>query len=416
MSSDTNLKIDGARLWQSLMDIGEIGKTEKGGCKRLALSDLDRQARDLFIQWAKDAGCTIKVDRMGNIFARRAGRNDSLPPIMTGSHLDTVPTGGKFDGILGVMAGLEVMRTLHDHDYVTEAPIELTVFTNEEGSRFAPAMVSSGVFSGVFSLDYGLSRADRDGKTIGEELKRIGYDGPEEVGGRPVGAFFEVHIEQGPILEDNARSVGVVSGVQSIKWFEATLAGAECHAGTTPMASRRDALVAAAEVVAAVERIAWEHAPDGRGTVGLLEASPNGRNVVTGSVFMTIDLRHPQDAVLAEMQAKLQTAFDAAATRRALDASLSCIWESPALHFDADCVGAVRRAAEAGGHAFMEVVSGAGHDAVYMSKVAPTAMIFIPCEKGISHNELESATPEDCAAGCDVLLRAMVERANAAAA
>ena len=263
MSEPLNLSIDGQRLWNSLMEMAKIGATEKGGCCRLALTDLDKQGRDLFVSWCKDAGCSIRVDKMGNIFARRAGRNDDLPPVITGSHLDTQPTGGRFDGVFGVLAGLEVVRSLNDLDLETEHPVEVAVWTNEEGSRFAPAMVSSGVFGGVFDLDYGLSRADADGKTMGEELERIGYAGEDQVGGRPVHAYFEAHIEQGPILEAEEKTIGVVTDAQGQRWYELTLTGMESHAGPTPMNRRKDALLGAARVVDLVNKVGLDQRAGG---------------------------------------------------------------------------------------------------------------------------------------------------------
>lgn len=404
--------INQQRLWQSLMDMGEIGGTEKGGVCRLALTDLDKQARDLFVQWCKDAGCTIRIDKMGNIFAHRAGLDDSLPPVVMGSHLDTQPTGGKFDGIYGVLAGLEVIRTLNDHGMDTRAPIEASVWTNEEGSRFPPAMVASGVFAGVFELDYGLSRADLDGKTMGEELARIGYDGPDDVGGRPFKAFFEAHIEQGPILEDEKKQIGVVTDAQGQRWYEITLTGQESHAGPTPMSRRRDALVGAARLIDQVNKIGLAHQPNACATVGLLQVFPNSRNVIPGQVFFTVDFRHPDADVLAQMDQALRETADAVSTELGLEMAFEQIWYSPPVPFDADCVALVRQAAEDFGYSHRDIVSGAGHDACYISRVAPTAMVFVPCENGISHNEAENATPEDLAAGCNVLFQAVVERAN----
>jgi N-carbamoyl-L-amino-acid hydrolase len=409
----TNLRINGDRLWQSLMEMAKIGATAKGGVCRLALTDLDRQARDLFVQWCREAGCAIKIDKMGNIFARRAGKDDSLAPVMTGSHIDSQPTGGKFDGIYGVLAGLEVVRTLNEFGYETQRPIEVAVWTNEEGSRFAPAMVASGVFAGVFDLDYGLSRADLEGKTMGQELQRIGYAGPEQVGGRPVHAFFETHIEQGPILEAEHKTIGVVQGAQGQRWFEVTMVGQEAHAGPTPMKVRKDALVGAAHVVSAVNRIGHENQPFACATVGLVQNSPNSRNTIPGKVFFTIDLRHPEDAVLSKMASEAQAAAQEAARKNGLQLEFKEIWYSPPVKFDPSCVAAVKQGAEELGFPSMPIISGAGHDACYMNRVAPTAMVFIPCEDGISHNEVENATKDDCTAGCDVLLRAMVERANA---
>lgn len=406
----SNLRIDGNRLWNSLMEMAKIGATPKGGCARLALTDLDREGRDLFVRWCREAGCSISIDRMGNIFARRPGRNNDLPPVVTGSHLDTQPTGGKFDGVYGVLAGLEVIRSLNDMKIETEAPLEVAVWTNEEGSRFAPAMVASGVFAGLFTEEYGLSRADLDGKTIGEELKRIGYAGDQPVGGRPFRAFFEAHIEQGPILEAERKAIGVVQGIQGIRWFEVTVTGSESHAGTTPMNRRRDAMLGAARIVDAVNRIALDH-PPGVGTVGLLQVSPNSRNTIPGSVFFSVDLRHPSDEGLGKMKAALEAACGEICSALGLSHDCSEIWHSPALHYDPDCIAAVRRAAEECGYAHLDIVSGAGHDAGHICRVAPTAMIFVPCADGISHNEVESATPEDLAAGCNVLLRAMLDRA-----
>ncbi|GAB4166547.1 MAG: Zn-dependent hydrolase [Thalassobaculales bacterium] len=411
MTAD-NLRIDGARLWASLMELARIGATEKGGVCRIALTDLDRQGRDLFVGWAKAAGCTVSVDAIGNIFARRPGRNDSLPPVMTGSHLDTQPTGGKFDGAYGVMAGLEVIRALNDAGYETEAPIEVAVWTNEEGARFAPAMVASGVFAGVFGLDYGLSRRDLDGISLGEALAAIGYAGQAPVGGRPIGAFFEAHIEQGPILEAEGRVIGVVEGAQGIRWYDVTITGREAHAGPTPMTVRRDALLGAARLIQSVIAIGNAHPPFGRATIGQMQVLPGSRNTIPGKVTLTVDLRHPDEGVLAAMDGEFRAA---AAALDGLETVVDQIWHSPAIAFDPDCVAAVRKATEKLGFSHMPIVSGAGHDALYISRVAPTAMVFVPCKDGISHNEVEDADPDHLAAGCQVLLHAMVERANAMA-
>jgi len=406
-----NLRIDSDRLWASLMELARIGATDKGGVCRIALTDLDRQGRDLFVRWAKEAGCSIRIDKVGNIFARREGRDPAKAPVMTGSHLDTQPTGGKFDGAYGVMAGLEVVRALNDSGYVTEAPIEVAVWTNEEGCRFAPAMVASGVFGGAFELDYALSRTDRDGVSFGEALKAIGYDGSEPVGGRKIGAFFEAHIEQGPILEREDKTIGVVTGAQGQRWYEISWTGMESHAGTTPMEGRRDALVGAAELIVALRRIGER--PNGRSTVGVLESQPQSRNTIPGRVFMTVDLRHPDNVELGRMDAELRAAAAAIAARHRLEAAIEQIWHFPASPFAKELVESVRRGAMQAGYAHMDIVSGAGHDACYVSRVAPTAMIFVPCKDGISHNEIEDATQQDAAAGCQILLHAMVERADA---
>jgi beta-ureidopropionase / N-carbamoyl-L-amino-acid hydrolase len=304
-----NLTVNGERLWASLMELAQIGATEKGGVCRLAASDLDGEARRLFIGWCEAAGCTVTVDRIGNIFARRPGRNPNLPPVMTGSHLDTQPTGGRFDGAYGVMAGLEIVRTLNDLGYETEAPIEIVAWTNEEGSRFSPAMVGSGVFAGVFDLGYALGRPDNvSGVPLGAELERIGFAGPQPVGGRPVAAYFEAHIEQGPILEAAGLPVGIVSGAQGQRWYEITVTGQEAHAGPTPMPRRRDALVGAARMIDAVNRIGHAHAPYACATVGFVQVSPNSRNTIPGRVFFTVDFRHPQDEVLTAMDRELREA------------------------------------------------------------------------------------------------------------
>jgi N-carbamoyl-L-amino-acid hydrolase len=404
-----NIAIDGDRMWATIMETAQIGATPKGGICRLTLTDLDRQVRDWFRAACEAAGCTVVVDDMGNIFARRAGRDPTLPPIAIGSHLDTQPTGGKYDGIIGVLTGLEVLRTLNDQGYETNAPIEVIDWTNEEGSRFAPAMLSSGVFAGVFDTTYAYAREDRDGKLFGTELSRIGYKGDVPCGSHTLGAHFEIHIEQGPILEDEAKTIGVVTGVQGMRWYEVTVTGTEGHAGATPMKLRRDALVGASRMVEAINRIGWDHAPDAVATVGLLESRPNSRNVVPGSVFFAIDLRHPSDDVVVAMEAEMRLELERIAADGALDIAIDCVWDSPAVRFDPDCIASVRRAAEAAGYPSREIVSGAGHDSAYIARVAPTTMVFVPCEKGLSHNEAEHAEKSDVIAGANVLLRAVLE-------
>ncbi|TYO69400.1 Zn-dependent hydrolase [Pseudomonas sp. CK-NBRI-02] len=407
--------IDSARLWQSLMDLARLGATAKGGVCRLALTDLDRQARDLFVQWCEAAGCDVSIDAVGNIFARRPGRNPKLPPVMTGSHIDTQPTGGKFDGCFGVMAGLEVIRTLNDLGVETEAPLEVVVWTNEEGSRFAPCMMGSGVFAGKFTLEETLAKVDAQGMTVGEALDAIGYAGQRAVLGHPVGAYFEAHIEQGPILEDQAKTIGVVLGALGQKWFDLTLRGVEAHAGPTPMHLRKDALVGAADVVAAVNRAALSHQPHACGTVGCLQAYPGSRNVIPGEVRMTLDFRHLEGEQLDAMIAEVRQVIDSTCQRHGLSYTLTPTADFPALYFDTGCVEAVRDSARNLGLAHMDIVSGAGHDAIFLAELGPAGMIFVPCEGGISHNEIENATPEDLAAGCAVLLRAMLAASQAIA-
>ena len=406
------LQINGDRLWASLMEMARIGATPKGGVCRLTLTDLDRDGRDLFVRWCKEAGCSVKVDKMGNIFARRPGRNNALAPVGTGSHLDSQPTGGRFDGVYGVLAGLEVIRTLNDHGIETERPVEASVWTNEEGSRFAPAMVGSGVYAGVFTLEYGHSRTDQQGKTIGEELARIGYLGNEPMGNRPVHAFFETHIEQGPILEHEGQTIGIVTDAQGQRWYELTLTGQESHAGPTPMPVRRDALLGAARVIQLVNEIGLAHAPNAVSTVGMINSYPNSRNVIPGSVFLTVDFRNPVDDDLRRMDAELKEGVARIAAASRLEHDLKQIFEYDCVHFDESCVGVVRAGASKHGYVTRDIVSGAGHDACYMSQVTPTAMIFVPCIGGISHNEIEDAKPEWIAAGGNVLLHAMLTKAN----
>ena len=403
-----NLQIDGQRLWDDLMATAQIGATAKGGICRLTLTDLDRQVRDWFKAACEAVGCTVTVDEVGNMFARRPGRDNDLPPIAMGSHLDTQPTGGKFDGIVGVLSGLEVLRTLHDAGYETTAPIEVINWTNEEGSRFAPAMLASGVFAGVFTPQYAYDREDREGKRFGDELERIGYRGTKKAGDHKLAAFFEVHIEQGPILEDEGKTIGVVTGVQGMRWYEVTVTGQEAHAGSTPMRLRRDAGLGAARMVQAVHEIASAHAPLAVTTVGLMETRPNSRNVIPGQVFFTVDMRHPHDGVLEDMERRLRASLAHIAAQDGLELALERVWNSPAVAFDRACVDAVRAAADHHGFSHREIVSGAGHDAAYMARVAPTAMVFIPCEKGISHNEAEKTEFDQVAAGADVLLRAVL--------
>jgi N-carbamoyl-L-amino-acid hydrolase len=409
-----NLTIDGARLWDSLMEMAKIGATPKGGVCRLALTDLDRAGRQLFIDWCVAAGCTISVDRVGNMFARRPGRDLARPAVMTGSHLDTQPTGGRFDGIFGVLAGLEVVRTLNDRGIATEAPIDVAVWTNEEGSRFSPAMMGSGVHAGIFPLADILEKRDMDGRRFGDELARIGFAGPEEPGRRAVGAYFEAHIEQGPILEAEERTIGVVTGSQGQRWYEVTVRGQEAHAGPTPMSRRRDALVGAARMIDLVNRIGRERPPYACATVGVIQSKPNSRNTIPGEVFFTVDFRHPDDDVLSTMDALLKTGCAAIAAEGGLEVSIVDFWYAPPTPFEPRLVAAVRAGAARHGYSHRDIVSGAGHDAVYMAKVAPAAMIFVPCIGGISHNEIEDAKPSDIEAGANVLLHAMLQEAGIA--
>ncbi len=412
MTSVQNLRVDGRRLWDSIMAMAQIGPGEKGGSRRLALTDEDRQGRDLFVKWCKAENLEITIDDMGNIFARRAGTHSELPPVCAGSHLDTQPHGGKFDGIYGVLAALEVIRTLNQHNISTRAPVEVVMWTNEEGSRFAPAMIASGVFAGLFDKEYAWSRRDADGRTIKQELERIGYMGSQECGNHPMTALFEAHIEQGPILERDGDQVGVVTGGQGQRWFDITLCGQDAHAGSTPMAGRRDALSGAAALIQAVRDIALEHAPEAVGTVGEISVLPNSRNTIAGEVTLTVDLRNPDDGALKQMAASLKARVEAVAAQHDLEIKSEEIWYKPPVRFDPGCIEVVSKAVQMLGYGHQKIVSGAGHDACQVCQNVPTSMIFVPCEGGLSHNEEESATPEDLEAGCNVLLHAMMDMAG----
>lgn len=404
-----NLTINPQRLWDSLMETARFGGTEKGGIRRLTLSDEDKAVRDWFKTACEAVGCTVTIDDCGTMFARRPGRNDALAPICMGSHLDTQPTGGKFDGVLGVLGALEVLRTMHDLGYETNAPVEVINWTNEEGSRYAPAMLASGVFAGAFTRDFAYSREDRDGKSFAGELERIGYKGTEPVGQHRIGAFFELHIEQGPILEAEGRMIGIVQGVQGMRWYEVTVTGQDAHTGATPMVLRKNALLGAARMIDRINAIAEAYAPGAVGTVGLVEVKPNSRNVIPGEVFFTVDFRHPDDAVLDRMEAEFRQALPAVLAPLKLAFAEKRIWSNPAVRFHADLIASVRRGAGQAGYQTRDMVSGAGHDAAYVARIAPTTMIFVPCAGGISHNEAESTSFDECAAGTQVLLNAVLD-------
>lgn len=399
------------RLYQSLMELAKIGATPKGGNCRLALTELDGKGRDLVVGWFKQAGMQVCIDQVGNIFARRPGSDDSRLPIMTGSHIDTQPTGGKFDGCFGVLAGLEVVRTLNDHGIETQAPIEVVIWTNEEGTRFVPVMMGSGTFVGKFAVEDILSARDKDGFSVADELKAIGYAGDTAVGHQPVGAYFEAHIEQGPILEHQKKTIGVVTGSLGLRWFDITVQGMEMHAGPTPMDVRRDALYAATFIMQDVVQNALDWAPHGRGTVGVANVHPASRNVIPGKVTFTVDIRHPDAEALSQMHARLIQTCSRVADGHNVVVDVQEVSYFPPTPFNEQMVQAVRDASVKNGYDHMDIVTGAGHDAVYLASVAPTAMIFVPCKDGISHNEIEDATPEDLGAGAQVLLDAMLSQA-----
>ncbi len=404
------IEIDGARLWVSLMAMAEIGATAKGGSRRLAGSDEDAAGRECFARWCREAGMSVRFDAVGNLIARREGRDPALTPVAIGSHLDTQPTGGRFDGVYGVLAGLEVVRALNAAGHATRHPLELFAWTNEEGARFSPPMMGSGAFAGVFTREHILEQRDSDGVRLGDELARHGHLG--EGLGHPLAAYLEAHIEQGPVLVDGGQTIGVVAGAQGQRWYEVTVRGQEAHAGPTPMRLRRDALGGAAEMIQAVHGLALDTDDDACATVGQIRVHPASRNVIPGEAWFSVDLRHPDADTLAAMDQRLRERLAAITDRRGLELAIADFWAFPTTRFAPELVERVRAAAARRGYAHRDLVSGAGHDAVYLARVAPTAMVFIPCEGGISHNEVENIRPEDAAAGCAVLLDVVLETAD----
>lgn len=411
-----DIRIDGQRLWDSIMEMAKIGATQNGGSHRLTLSDEDKIGRDLFASWCADAGLTMSVDDMGDMFARRDGADHSQNPVGMGSHLDTQPYGGKFDGVFGVLAALEVIRALNDHDIKTVAPLEVVNWTNEEGARFAPSMLASGVYGGVFERDWAMARTATDtGVTLASELDRIGYMGDAPVRDHPFKGFFECHIEQGPILDKEGISVGVVNTAQGFRWYDVSFEGFASHTGSTPMVGRRNALLGMAKVVQAVDEIAQEHAPLARGTVGgQVSVAPGSRNIIPGRVNFTVDMRHPDADILAAMDSALRQVCQEVAEEVGLTLSLEQISYTAPVIFDEQCVSAVKQASEMLGVSHQYITSGAGHDACYVANIAPTSMLFAPCKDGISHHESESAKQEDLEAVCNVLLHAVLDYAGVA--
>ncbi len=414
MSGSTNQRIDPRRLWDELMRMAEIGATEKGGVRRLTLTAVDRAGRDRFRALCEAAGLTVRIDAIGNMFARREGRDPKRPPVLFGSHLDSQPSGGKFDGALGVLAGLEVMRTLNDLGIETEAPLELVNWTDEEGSRFGHSLMGSGVWAGIYPLEKIYALTDAEGISVGAALDGIGYRGPVPAEAFPADAYFELHIEQGPILEAEERMIGIVTGAQAQVWYDAVLTGRESHAGTTPPASRRDALAGAARIILLVERLMQGEGEAGRGTVGELHVFPNSRNVIPGEVRFAVEFRHPDEAVISRLAEQFSAEAAALARDQKLAFALAELFRIPAQPFDPSCVDLVRKAAGKLGYRAREIVSGAGHDAVYVASRVPTAMIFTPCKDGLSHNEAEDMRPEEAACGCQVLFEAVLACANRA--
>lgn len=407
-----NLKINSDRLWSSIHEIAEIGPGIRGGSNRQTLTDADNEGRQLFKRWCEEAGLSMGLDSMGNMFARREGTDPNALPVMVGSHLDTQPTGGRYDGVLGVLGGLEIIRTLNDLDIQTKHPIEIVNWTNEEGARFAPAMLASGVFAGVHSQNWAYERTDAEGKSFGDELERIGWQGDEPVGQRKLHAMFELHIEQGPILEDEGVDIGVVTHGQGLKWLQITLIGRESHTGSTPMPKRINAGLGMARITELVDKIAWSHAPVAVGAIGHCDVFPNSRNIIPGKCVFTVDFRSPDKAILADMVSSLESGSREIADQIGLEFTIEEVGAFDPVTFDEDCVTAIRTAAENLGYSHRNIISGAGHDACWINRVAPTAMVMCPCKEGLSHNEDEDITQEWAAAGTNVLFHAVVETAG----
>jgi len=407
-----NMKINGERLWVSLMDMAKIGPGVAGGNNRQTLTDEDGEGRALFQQWCEAAGCTMGLDQMGNMFARREGTDPDALPVYVGSHLDTQPTGGKFDGVLGVLGGLEIIRTLNDLDVKTKHPIVVTNWTNEEGTRYAPAMLASGVFAGMHTQDWAYNIEDAEGKKFGDELKRIGWRGEEEVGARKMHAFFELHIEQGPILEAEGKEIGVVTHGQGLSWTQVTVTGKESHTGSTPMPMRKNAGLGMAKMLDLVDQIAWAFEPDAVGAAGHIDVYPNSRNVIPGKVVFTVDFRSPDLDTITRMENDFRDGASQIAGMMGLGVSFEKVGGFDPVTFDEGCVSAVRNAAERLGYSHRNIISGAGHDACWINRQAPTAMVMCPCVDGLSHNEAEDISIEWATAGADVLLHAVVETAE----
>lgn len=411
MALTGNLRINGDRLWDSLMDMAKIGPGLRGGNNRQTLTDEDAEGRRLFQSWCEKAGLTMGVDTMGNMFFRREGTDPDALPVYVGSHLDTQPTGGKYDGVLGVLGGLELVRTLNDLNIKTKHPIVVVNWTNEEGTRFAPAMLASGVFAGIHTQDWAYAREDAKGKTFGDELERIGWKGDEEVGARKMHALFELHIEQGPILEIEGKDIGVVTHGQGLWWLQITLTGKDSHTGSTPMPMRRNAGLGMARITELVHTIAMAHQPSAVGAIGHCDVYPNSRNVIPGKVVFTVDFRSPDLATLNAMKAELEEKAPKIAKELGLEIKIEEAGHFDPVTFDQGCVTAVRNAAERLGYSHRNIISGAGHDACWVNRVAPTAMVMCPCVDGLSHNEDEEICKEWAAAGADVLLHAVLETA-----
>jgi beta-ureidopropionase / N-carbamoyl-L-amino-acid hydrolase len=410
----SNLQIDSARLWGTIFETAQFGLTPKGGVRRLTLGPEDKQVRNWFRKACEDAGLEVHVDALGSMFGVRKGRDMSKPPVGLGSHLDTQPTGGKFDGVLGTLAALEVVRTLNDAGIETELPICICNWTNEEGSRFAPAMMASAAYVGDFTTDDILSRRDAEGVTVGEALDGIGYRGAEAVGTQKLSSFVELHIEQGPILEAEGKTIGVVDSGQGVLWYDGRIVGFESHAGSTPMPLRRDALATLSEIVLAMEAVAKKHGPNAVGTIGEAVIAKPSRNVIPGEIAFTMDCRSADAAIMDALDRDLRAAIAEISARRKVEVTIDLVWRKPPTHFNAKLIDAVENATKMLGYSHRRITSGAGHDACNLNTRIPAAMVFVPCKDGISHNELEDATQVDCTAGANVLMHTVLALAGVA--
>ncbi|MBO9467448.1 Zn-dependent hydrolase [Tropicibacter sp. R15_0] len=411
MSNISNTRIDADRLWDSLMEMAKIGPGIAGGNNRQTLTDEDGEGRALFQNWCEAVGCSMGLDQMGNMFARYEGADPDALPVYVGSHLDTQPTGGKYDGVLGVLGGLEVIRTMHDQGIKTKHPIVVTNWTNEEGTRFAPAMLSSGVFAGKHTQDWAYDRVDAEGKRFGDELERIGWRGDEVVGDRKMHAFFELHIEQGPILEAENVDIGVVTHGQGLRWIECTVTGKESHTGSTPMHMRKNAGRGLALITELVHEIAMKNQPNAVGAIGHIDVYPNSRNIIPGKVVFTIDMRTHLLDKLEAMVAELMEKAPKLCEDIGVEFSAEIVGQFNPPAFDEACVAAIREGAEAMGYSHRDIISGAGHDACWINDVAPTAMVMCPCVDGLSHNEAEEISKDWAAAGANVLMHAVLKTA-----
>ena len=412
MVKETNISINENRLWDSLMEMAKIGPGIAGGNNRQTVTFEDGEARKLLQKWASEAGMSMKVDELGSMFFKRDGTDKNALPVVIGSHLDTQPTGGKYDGVLGVLAGLEVIRTLNDLNIQTKRPILVVNWTNEEGSRFPPAMMASAGYAGIYDVKTLLEATDYDGNVFGEELEKIGWKGIEPVGNEKFHCYYELHIEQGPILENENIDIGVVTHGQGLKWLKVNLTGVEQHTGTTPMNIRKDTALALSEIVLNVNKVANKNQPNALGSVGHIEVSPNSRNVIAGQTTFTIDIRSSEIKKLDKMEEEIKLFAEKICNKYNVNVEIEQIGGFDPVAFDKLCLDNIRESAKKFGYSYKDIVSGAGHDACWINTVAPAAMIMCPCVDGLSHNEAEEIKPEWAYSSTNVLLHSAIASAS----